>query len=78
MSKPLSFRWDENFTARVDAKRGAVSRSAYVRRAVEAAMESEDDVVASAVSPELVERIAERTAELMTEREAARNGGGGK
>jgi hypothetical protein len=32
---PLSFRWDKDFVARVDAARGAVPRSAFVRECVE-------------------------------------------
>jgi hypothetical protein len=39
MVKPLSFRWDVDFIARIDEARGEdVSRSAWVRRAVELRM----------------------------------------
>lgn len=38
MARPLSFRWDEGFVARVDAARGDVPRSVWVRRAVEQAL----------------------------------------
>lgn len=39
-ASPLSFRWDEEFIARVDAARGAVPRSAFVRECVESVMRS--------------------------------------
>jgi hypothetical protein len=35
MALPVSFRWDEEFVKRVDVARGDVSRSLWVRRAVE-------------------------------------------
>jgi hypothetical protein len=35
MAKPLSFRWDEDFVARIDEIRGDVPRSTWVQRAVE-------------------------------------------
>lgn len=38
MAQPLSFRWDEEFVARIDSARGDVSRSLWVRRAVEQAL----------------------------------------
>jgi hypothetical protein len=38
MPQPLSFRWDPEFIARIDAARGDVSRSLFVRRAVERAL----------------------------------------
>lgn len=37
---PLSFRWEPEFVARVDAARGREPRSAFVRRAVERALEA--------------------------------------
>lgn len=40
MALPVSFRWDEGFVARVDAARGDVPRSVFVRRAVERALET--------------------------------------
>lgn len=33
--RPVSFRWDEKFVARIDAARGGLSRTEFVRRAVE-------------------------------------------
>ena len=33
--RPVNFRWDAEFVARVDAARGLVPRSAFVRAAVE-------------------------------------------
>lgn len=36
MAVPVSFRWDEDFVRRIDAARGDVPRSVFVRRAVEA------------------------------------------
>ena len=39
MALPVSFRWAEEFVARVDAARGDVPRSRFVQRAVEAALE---------------------------------------
>lgn len=36
MTKPLSFRWPDEFVARIDEKRGSVSRSRFVRDAVDA------------------------------------------
>ena len=38
MVQPLSFRWDPEFVAAIDAARGDVSRSLWVRRAVEQAL----------------------------------------
>lgn len=35
MALPISFRWDPEFVARIDAARGDVSRSAWVRRVIE-------------------------------------------
>lgn len=35
LQTPLSFRWPAEFVARIDAARGDVPRSAFVRRAVE-------------------------------------------
>jgi hypothetical protein len=35
MADPLSFRWSPEFLALVDERRGAVSRSAYVRESLE-------------------------------------------
>lgn len=35
MALPVSFRWDPEFVAKIDAARGDVSRSLWVRRAVE-------------------------------------------
>lgn len=39
MTGAVSFRWDEEFVARVDRARGDVPRSVFVRRAVERALE---------------------------------------
>jgi len=36
MALPVSFRWDDEFVATIDAARGSVPRSAFVRAAVEA------------------------------------------
>lgn len=36
MARPVSFRWDESLVGRIDAARGDVPRSVFVRRAVEA------------------------------------------
>jgi hypothetical protein len=41
MAKPVSFRWDEEFVARLDEARGDVPRSAFVRRAIEQALAPE-------------------------------------
>jgi len=41
MALPISFRWDEEFVARIDAARGDVPRSVWVRRAVERALSGE-------------------------------------
>jgi len=38
MALPISFRWDDAFVHRLDAARGDVPRSAFVRKAVEAAL----------------------------------------
>lgn len=38
MALPVSFRWDEEFVAAIDAARGDVPRSVWVRRAVEQAL----------------------------------------
>lgn len=38
MALPVSFRWDDEFVARIDEARGDVPRSAFVRRAVEQAL----------------------------------------
>lgn len=38
MAVPVSFRWDEDFVKRIDGARGDVSRSRFVRRAVERAL----------------------------------------
>jgi metal-responsive CopG/Arc/MetJ family transcriptional regulator len=38
MAKPINFRWDEEFVAALDEARGDVSRSLFVRRAIEAAI----------------------------------------
>lgn len=35
MALPVSFRWDEEFVARIDVARGDVPRSTFVRRAIE-------------------------------------------
>lgn len=35
MALPVSFRWDEEFIARVDEARGDVPRSTWIRRTVE-------------------------------------------
>lgn len=48
MPQPLSFRWDPEFVARLDAARGKVKRSAFVRAAVEVAM-SDPAAVAAGV-----------------------------
>lgn len=40
MSQPLSFRWDEEFVARIDEARGLIPRSTFIRAAVEKEMES--------------------------------------
>lgn len=37
--QPLSFRWPKEFIAQIDAARGDVSRSLWVRRAVERALD---------------------------------------
>jgi hypothetical protein len=42
---PVSFRWDAHFLARLDAARGGLPRSEYVRRAVEAWMGTEGHAV---------------------------------
>lgn len=42
MARPLSFRWDEEFVARIDAARGLVPRSAFVRSAVRAFLDAGD------------------------------------
>jgi hypothetical protein len=42
MAQPLSFRWDEEFVARIDLVRGDVPRSVFVRRAVEVALGSDE------------------------------------
>lgn len=39
MALPVSFRWPDDFVARIDAARGLVSRSAFVRQAVEEKLE---------------------------------------
>jgi hypothetical protein len=36
MSQPISFRWDPEFIASLDAARGAIPRSTFVRACVEA------------------------------------------
>jgi hypothetical protein len=41
MADPLSFRWSPEFLALVDERRGAVSRSAYVRECLEQRWERE-------------------------------------
>lgn len=38
MAQPLSFRWDAELIKRIDAARGDVPRSMFVRRAVESAL----------------------------------------
>lgn len=43
MAAPLSFRWDEAFIERVDAARGSTPRSAFVREAVLAFVECEEE-----------------------------------
>jgi hypothetical protein len=48
MASPLSFRWDEAFIARIDARRGKMSRSAFVRAAVEAALTDDTQAASSA------------------------------
>lgn len=35
MAQPISFRWDEDYIARIDAARGDMKRSAFVRAAVD-------------------------------------------
>lgn len=40
--QPLSFRWPDEFVAAIDKARGDVPRTAYVRRAVEAALSGMD------------------------------------
>jgi hypothetical protein len=39
MALPLSFRWPQEFVARIDIARGDIPRSAFVRRAVEGVLD---------------------------------------
>ncbi len=39
MAQPISFRWDEDFIAAIDAARGKTKRSTFVRDAVERALD---------------------------------------
>ena len=66
MALPVSFRWDEGFVARVDAARGDVPRSVFVRRAVERALAPFED------DPGWAERVKRRIA--MTPEEVKRYG----
>jgi hypothetical protein len=50
LQAPLSFRWPAEFVARIDAARGDVPRSAFVRRAVERVLPAASPVVERAVA----------------------------
>jgi hypothetical protein len=43
MALPISFRWDKEFIDQIDAMRGAVPRSAFVRAAIEQALAAAKD-----------------------------------
>lgn len=40
MAQPISFRWDEDYIARIDAARGDMKRSAFVRAAVDRVLDA--------------------------------------
>jgi hypothetical protein len=65
MAQPLSFRWDPEFVARIDRARktplGEVSRSAFVRDAVELAIRRAEQV--EALARETPEQFALRQQE---------------
>lgn len=41
---PISFRWHKDFVARIDAARGDVPRSTWVRRAIEERLQREGPI----------------------------------
>jgi hypothetical protein len=67
LQQPLSFRWPAEFVARIDAARGDVPRSAFVRRAVERVLPAQPKVkrAVAAAMDEMQPRPVQRTREEM-------------
>lgn len=59
-TKPVTFRWDEDFLARVDQARGSTPRSAFVRNAIEVALATHFAAVGDHPREEAVSEIVER------------------
>ena len=70
MSRVLNFRWDEKFVSAIDKARGDVSRSLWVRRAVEARLALGDDVRHGGSDIAEARTFAKKTGPKMTHKEA--------
>lgn len=51
MALPVSFRWHKDFIERIDLARGSVSRSAFVRDAVEKKIEADEPPLVRPAEP---------------------------